>query len=53
MSDELDIGVSLKIDDVEVSKMAVPGVPVAQCQSGNHNLEDPVSQNDVGLWDEL
>ena len=50
MSDELDIGVSLKIDDVEV---AVPGVPVAQCQSGNHNLEDPVSQNDVGLWDEL
>ena len=42
-SDELEVGVPLNVDDVEVLKMADPGVQVGQFKPGNHKSEDPVT----------
>ena len=49
---KLDVGVPLNADDVEVSKMADPGMQARQLEPGNHKSEDPVSRttsNDRGL----
>ena len=42
--DELDVGVPLNVDDVEVSNTGDPGVQVGQFGPGNHKSEDPVSR---------
>jgi len=43
-SGELEVGVPLNVDDVEVSKMGDPTVQLGQFEPGNHKSEDPVSR---------
>ena len=49
-SNELDVGVPLNVDDVEVSKIGDPGVQVGQFAPGNHKSEDPVSRTTSNDW---
>ena len=53
-SAELEVGVPLNVDDVEVSKMGDPGLQLAHFEPSSQKSEDPVSRTtskDRGLLD--
>ena len=49
-SAELEVGVALNVDDVEVSKMGDPGMQLEQFEPINHKSEDPVPRTTSKVW---
>ena len=49
-SAELEVGVPLNVDDVEVSKMGDPGLQLSHSDPNNHKSEAPVSRRTPNDW---